>query len=130
MDVLKGPTLRNVRNVPQIGKVAINSRLNPFGIYIQEMLKAIETQWAELISNSFRYLQRDHFSKSITYTFTLSNNGKISDLREITEAQAISLSSELCRQAIASRAPFGEWDLEMIEEFGQSDEISITFNYY
>lgn len=130
IDVLNGPTLRNSRAVPKIGKIAIDCRLNPYGVYMQEMLKSIENQWVELISDSYRYIQRDNFSKKITYSFTLLKSGKIERLKEITKSQQTSLSSELCRQAIASRAPFGKWDDSMIQEFGHHDQISITFNYY
>jgi len=39
------------------------------------------------------------------------------------------LAAELCRQAIASRVPFGEWSEKMIQDFGQSDQITINFRY-
>ncbi|MEK9772522.1 MAG: hypothetical protein VW576_03050 [Opitutae bacterium] len=130
LDTINGPILRNSRNAAKVGKVAIDCRLNPYGVYMQEMLKSIESQWAELIENSFRYIQRDMLSGKITYTFTLLKSGKIEKLKEISQAQQTSLSSELCRQAIASRAPFGKWDDTMVKEFGHYDQISITFNYY
>lgn len=127
--VLNGPVLQNKASAPRIGQVAIECRLHPFGIYIQEMLKSIESQWEELIKNSFRFLQLDRLPSTITYSFTLLSSGQIKELEIRGNADGYSLSQELCRQAIASRAPFGQWDEKMIKELGQSDEIVITFNY-
>ena len=130
LDLLNGPILKNTRSAFRVGKIAINSRLNPYGIYMEEMLKAIENQWGDLIRSSIRYMQKDNLSKKITYTFTLLKSGKIQNLTERNALTPTSLASELCRQAIASRAPFGEWDDAMIDEVGQSDQITITFNYF
>ena len=127
--VLNGPVLQNRASAPRIGKVAIECRLHPYGIYMQEMLKSIESQWTELIKNSFRYLQLDRLPSSTTYRFTLLSSGQIKELEIRGNTDGYSLSQELCRQAIASRAPFGQWDETMIKELGQSDEIVITFNY-
>ncbi len=127
--ILNGPILRNTSGSPRIGKLAIESRLSPYGIYLQEMLKSIETQWGELIKNSIRYLQVDKFPNSVTFKFILMRNGQIENLEIVDKGENHSLPTELCRQSIASRAPFGEWDIKMVEEFGESDEISITFNY-
>ena len=128
-EALNGPILKNSVSTARIGNIAIDCRLNPYGIYMQEMLKSIEIQWGELIKASYRYMQRDNFSKKITYTFDLLNSGKIENLRELNNTDQPSLAAEICRQAIASRAPFGKWDKDMVKEFGQSDQISITFNY-
>ena len=127
--ILNGPLLQNRTSAPRIGKVAIECRLHPYGIYMQEMLKSIESQWAELIKNSFRYLQLDRLPSKTTYRFTLMSSGQIKELKIRGNTDGYSLSKELCRQAIASRAPFGQWDEKMIKDLGQSDEIVITFNY-
>ena len=127
--ILNGPLLQNRKSAPRIGKVAIECRLHPYGIYMQEMLKSIESQWAELIKNSFRYLQLDRIPSTTTYRFTLMSSGQIKGLKIRGNSGGYSLSHELCRQAIASRAPFGKWDETMIKDLGQSDEIVITFNY-
>ena len=104
LDLLNGPILKNTRSAFRVGKIAINSRLNPYGIYMEEMLKAIENQWGDLIRSSIRYMQKDNLSKKITYTFTLLKSGKIQNLTERNALTPTSLASELCRQAIASRA--------------------------
>ena len=129
LEVLNGPLLQKALGTPRIGKVAIECRLNPYGVYMQSMLKAIERQWGELILNSYRYTQREQYMDKATFRFTLLRSGRIKNLNQVGHGRNELLSAELCRQAIASRAPFGEWTQKMIEEFGESDEVSITFNY-
>ena len=128
-DVLSGPLLKSKSQAPRIGKVAIECRLNPYGVYMQQMLRSIENQWGELIRSSFRYMKQDQILPSVTYTFTLIKDGTIQGLSKTSTGDTGSLSSELCRQAIASRVPFGNWEDEMIAEFGNSDQITITFSY-
>ena len=62
-DLLNGPILKNTKTRTRLGKIAIDTRLNPYGIYMQEMLKAIETQWGELFRSSIRYIQKDSLNK-------------------------------------------------------------------
>jgi hypothetical protein len=129
-DVLSGPLLKSKSQAPRIGKVAIECRLNPYGVYMQQMLRSIENQWGELIRSSFRFMKQDQILPSVTYTFTLIKDGTIQGLSKTSKGDTNSLSSELCRQAIASRVPFGRWEDEMIAEFGNSDQITITFSYH
>ena len=129
-DVLSGPLLKSKSQAPRIGKVAIECRLNPYGVYMQQMLRSIENQWGELIRSSFRFMKQDQISPGVTYTFTLIKDGTIQGLSKTSKGDINSLSSELCRQAIASRVPFGRWENEMIAEFGNSDQITITFSYH
>jgi hypothetical protein len=128
--VLSGPLLKSKSQAPRIGKVAIECRLNPYGVYMQQMLRSIENQWGELIRSSFRFMKQDQILPSVTYTFTLIKDGTIQGLSKTSKGDTNSLSSELCRQAIASRVPFGRWEDEMIAEFGNSDQITITFSYH
>ena len=44
-DVLSGPLLKSKSQAPRIGKIAIECRLNPYGVYMQQMLRSIENQW-------------------------------------------------------------------------------------
>jgi len=126
--VTNGPLLSNKKPAPRVGKVGIECKLNPFGVYVQKMLSAIEQQWYQLIIGSRSYIQYDQFPRKIIFKFSLLSSGKIDALTQIEENTS-NLGVELCRQAIASRSPFGEWDEEMINSFGHSDEVTITFEY-
>lgn len=127
-DLIHGPLMKSLTSAPRMGKIAIECRLHPYGVYIQEMLQSIEEQWNQLAMGSIRYLQRDRLPGQITLRFKLEATGNISNLSRIDD-EGYSLAAELCRQAIASRVPFGEWTQKMIQDFGQSDEITLNFQY-
>tara|TARA_B110000003_G_scaffold259223_2_gene279012 strand:- start:1722 stop:2780 length:1059 start_codon:yes stop_codon:yes gene_type:complete len=127
-DLIHGPIMKSVTSAPRLGQIAIECRLHPYGAYIQEMLQSIEEQWNQLAKGSMQFLQHDRLPGRITLRFKLLANGQISNLSRM-DNEGYSLAAELCRQAIASRVPFGEWTEKMVNDFGQSDEITISFKY-
>jgi hypothetical protein len=127
-DLIHGPIMKSVTSAPRLGQIAIECRLHPYGVYIQEMLQSIEEQWNQLAKGSMQFLQHDRLPGRITLRFKLLANGQISNLSRM-DNEGYSLAAELCRQAIASRVPFGEWTEKMVNDFGQSDEITISFKY-
>lgn len=126
--ITSGPLLSNSQRAPRVGKVGIECKLNPFGVYVQKMLSAIEQQWYQLIIGSRSYIQYDQFPRKVIFRFSLQSNGKIEALQQIDNGP-VNLGVELCRQAIASRSPFGQWDEEMVNSFGHADEVTINFEY-
>jgi hypothetical protein len=127
-DLIRGPLMKSITSAPRIGEIAIECQLHPYGVYIQQMLQSIEEQWNQLTMGSAQYLQRDRLPGKVTLKFKLEANGMISNLTRI-DKEGYSLAAELCRQAVASRVPFGEWTDKMITDFGQSDEITLSFQY-
>jgi hypothetical protein len=127
-ELIHGPLMKSITSAPRVGTVAIECRLHPYGVYIQKMMQSIEEQWNQLAGGSVQYLQRDRLPSKVTWRFTLMADGSIQNLSRI-DNEGESLPSELCRQAIASRVPFGYWSDKMIEDFGKSDEITISFLY-
>lgn len=127
-ELIHGPLMKSITSAPRVGTVAIECRLHPHGVYIQKMMQSIEEQWNQLARGSVQYLQRDRLPDKVTWRFTLQANGLIQNLSRI-DNEGESLPSELCRQAIASRVPFGPWSEKMIKDFGKSDEITISFLY-
>ncbi len=123
-----GRVLSRRNPAPRTGKIAIECKLNPFGVYVQKMLRAIEEQWHQLIHGSRFYIQYDQFPRKVVFKFSLLSNGHIDDLAQANESIK-NLGVELCRQSISSRVPFGDWSEEMINSFGHSDEVTITFEY-
>jgi hypothetical protein len=127
-DLIHGPLMKSTSSAPRTGQIAIECRLHPYGVYIQEMLQSIEEQWNQLARGSIHYLQRDRLPGRISFRFKLEASGQIKDLSRI-DNEGYSLAAELCRQAIASRVPFGEWTEKMINDFGLSDEMTLNFQY-
>lgn len=127
-DLIRGPLMKSITSAPRVGEIAIACQLHPYGVYIQEMLQSIEEQWNQLTIGSTQYLQRDRLPGKVTLKFKLEANGMISNLTRL-DNEGYSLAAELCRQAVASRVPFGVWTDKMITDFGQSDEITLSFQY-
>lgn len=127
-NVINGPVLNSRKSAPRVGTLGVECRLHAYGVYVQQMLQAIEEQWEQLVIGSMPYIQRDQIPNKVSYRFTLTANGRIKQLRQI-DYQDNSLASDLCRQAISSRSPFGEWTDEMVKDFGDFDEITIHFSY-
>jgi len=126
--VINGPILRSATLAPRIGKIAVECRLHPYGVYVQQMLQAIEEQWGQLVRGSIEFIRREKLPNKVSYQFTLTAEGRIDHLARL-DKQENSLASDLCRQSISSRSPFGEWSAEMIHDLGESDVITIHFNY-
>lgn len=127
--LLNGPILKSKNKAARIGELAIDCKLHPYGVYVQQMLQAIEAQWQQLVIGSISYIRKDKIPAKIEYKFVLTSKGKVVDLKKI-DSQEDSLASDLCRQSISSRAPFGAWSEEMINELGTSDVITIKFSYH
>ena len=127
-DLLQGPIMKTTSNAPRIGAVSVECRLHPHGVYMQEMLRSIEDQWHHQVRSSLKFIQRDKLKTKISYRFLLLADGTIKNLKALHQQDGL-LPEELCRQAILSRVPYGDWTEKMIEDFGISDEITIHFNY-
>ncbi len=126
--VINGPVLRSSTLAPRIGTIAVECRLHSYGVYVQQMLQAIEEQWGQLVRGSVEFIRREKLPNKVTYQFTLTAEGRIEHLVRL-DNQENSLASDLCRQSISSRSPFGEWSAEMTHDLGESDVITIHFNY-
>jgi hypothetical protein len=127
--ITSGPILENFSSAPRIGKIAIECRMSAHGVYVKKMLLAVEKQWHLLIQGARSYIQYDQLPRKVVYRFSLSSDGSIQNLSQLYDKKE-NMGSELCRQSIASRSPFGEWNEEMINSFGHSDEVTITFEYH
>ena len=127
--LLNGPILKSKSSVARIGEIAVDCKLHPYGVYVQQMLQAIESQWYQLVKGSLPYIQKDKIPQKIVYSFLLNSKGKVEALTALG-SQEDTLASDLCRQAISSRAPFGKWSEEMIKDLGGTDVITIKFSYH
>ena len=127
-DLVRGPLMATETNAPRLGRVAIDCKLHAYGAYVQEMLQAIEDQWHDLGHGSRGFLNRNKLPPVVQLRFILDNNGRIHELKRL-DRNGVGLGSEICRQAIESRAPYGKWTEEMIRDFGSEDVVTIRFHY-
>jgi len=127
--LLNKPSLKSISNAPRLGKLAIECRLHPLGVYLQKMMQSIQSQWYQLLDTSYPYIRSMPTPQTFVYQFNLKANGTIEELRLTNHPLQDSLAAEICRQAIASRSPFGKWTPEMIQDFGLYDAITIRFEF-
>lgn len=127
--ITSGPLLENFSSAPRVGKIGIECRLSAHGVYVKKMLLAVEKQWHLLMQGARSYIQYDQLPRKVVYRFSLKSDGSIQNLSQLYDTKE-NMGSELCRQSIASRSPFGEWNEEMVNSFGHSDEVTITFEYH
>ena len=55
-----GPPMKSSTTAHRIGTVAIECRLHPYGVYLQEMLKSIEEQWHQLATGFYSFAKSPH----------------------------------------------------------------------
>ena len=127
-ELLRGPIMKTISSAPRIGALAVECRLHPYGVYVQEMLRSIEDQWHHLAQGSLRFLQKDKMKAKNNLPVHIKSGWHNYESFFLGQGDG-ALPAELCRQAIASRVPFGEWTQKMVDDFGQTDEITIHFNY-
>ena len=74
--VINGPVLRSSTLAPRVGTIAVECRLHSYGVYVQQMLQAIEEQWGQLVRGSVEFIRREKLPNKVTYQFTLDCRGK------------------------------------------------------
>ena len=123
--VIPGPLRNTQSSAARTGTLAIDAKWSEFGEYTQRMIAAISLQWHKLAYNA----RLDSVLASTVHVrFILNNQGEIDSI-QIIETSAGKLASLLCKDAIASRAPFGKWTADMANSFGERTDVNIHFNY-
>jgi TonB family protein len=106
--------------------VAADTALSPFGLYTQDLLTAIATQW--------HILGRTHQASlpstraQVRIAFELDPQGQVTGLR-VQSSSGHPLADLICQDAILSRSPFGPWSPEMLAHLGKAQTVQIHFFY-
>tara|TARA_B100001248_G_scaffold262737_1_gene262009 strand:+ start:12055 stop:13125 length:1071 start_codon:yes stop_codon:yes gene_type:complete len=108
-------------------QLAIDARFSVFGAYKQRMFEAIVSQW-RLLTDDARGALNSDTRVYVTLTFKLDKEGNVRDL-VVKESTASSLGTLLCKDAVLSRAPFGPWTEEMLNELGSEYTLDLKFFY-
>ena len=123
--VVPGLLRDNQTSAARTGTLAIDAKWSEFGEYTQRMIAAISLQWHKLAYNARLDTE---LASTVHVRFILNNQGEVESL-QIIETSAGKLASVLCKDAIASRAPFGKWTASMVNTFGARTDVNIRFNY-
>ncbi len=123
--VVPGPLRDTKTSAARTGTLAIDAKWSEFGEYTQRMIAAISLQWHKLAYNARLDTE---LASTVHVRFILNNQGEVESLK-IIETSAGKLASVLCKDAIASRAPFGKWTADMVNTFGARTDVNIRFRY-
>jgi hypothetical protein len=117
-----------VDGTSNLGVIAHNALKTEYGAYLSRIIETVDRQW----SNDIRGKWRAGFSyplagSRVKVKFKLMKSGEVAIVE--VDGTADTLWSRVAVDAIAQRAPYGEWTDDMIAVLGESTEITFTFHY-
>lgn len=121
-----GPLKASRKSASELGVVSVEAAFSEFGDYLQRMIEAISTQWSLLAIQS--QLGVRDWGSHVNVTFKIHRDGSVTDVT-LDANTSSELGSVLCRDAVLSRAPFGEWTQEMVQLLGEEQVIHMGFTY-
>jgi hypothetical protein len=108
-----------------IALAAVDAKWSNFGFYVQRMIETVQIQWDRILLSSTLYPPSGTI---VTIKFRLDSAGKITGIG-IVKNTSSEQGKEACLSAITARSPFGKWSDDMIAVLGDSQEMTLTFNY-
>lgn len=124
--ILPGPLLNSQVYAARMGVIGFDAKFTQFGYYLQRMFDTIQMQWYSLLSDVT--IGQEKRPSSVIVEFTLDKNGSIVQ-SEVLETDAGQLATILCNDAVESRAPFGFWTEQMVDQLGDQTNITLKFIY-
>ena len=124
--VLPGPLLDSQIYAARMGPIGFDAKFSQFGYYLSRMFETIQMQWYSLLTDV--KIGQEHRPAYVIIRYALDSQGKVVH-SEVLETNAGQLATLLCRDAIESRAPFGPWTEQMVEQLGDQTEIVLKFIY-
>ena len=125
--ILPGPLKKTDAGTATIGQFAINSNLSDYGEYLSRLYEVIGTQWNKLARHGA--LTPSEISSQVVIEFVLTREGGVKSLK-VVDTTAGQAGTLICKDAVKSRAPFGNWTRDMVRTLGNEQLIRITFIYY
>ncbi len=120
-----GPLMKSRGAASRMGAVGVDANFSEFGGYVERMLEAIEARWNQL---GDRYGIAGEVGTTVQIVFKINAKGEVTDYL-VKNSSASRTGTLICQDAILSRAPFGEWTLDMIRVLGDEQTVTITFHY-
>ncbi|MGB0371766.1 MAG: hypothetical protein ACPGN3_10555 [Opitutales bacterium] len=108
------------------GTVSPDAEWSAFGDYQSRMLEAIANSWYRTLQGIQRRVGDS--GTSVRIEFELLNDGSVRQMKTIRYSSS-QLLMNICRDAIKSRDPYESWPQDMIDLFGESRTVTITFHY-
>jgi outer membrane biosynthesis protein TonB len=121
-----GLLLRRPVGVNRAGSVAIDARFSNYGDYTQRMMEAIQSSWWSIIERSrFEGVARGH----VLVSFRLHRDGTVTDAK-VLGSEVTRVMTLACKDAVMAPAPYDIWRADMVAMYGESDTVTINFQYY
>jgi hypothetical protein len=108
-----------------IGIAGFDSRWSNYGGYLQRMVDAVQMQFDRLNDES-RIMPPT--GTVVTVHFRMNKKGEITEILD-SNSTGGSQAESLCKTAITTRAPYGEWTDDMVAMLGESQDFTWRFYY-
>ena len=126
INVPSGPVMKNPASASRTGMVAVESKYSEFGDYMQRISEAVSEQWHALASRSD--IGHENTGTYVEIRFEIDDKGYIYEL-EVVHSSAGLLATNICEDAIRSRAPYDEWPKSMKKRIGERMPMRFSFHY-
>jgi len=120
-----GPLKKNLTGVVKNNRMAINSRLTEFGVYLDRVLEMIDRRWRQLSYDTRSISLNGNW---VTIRFMITREGSVTDLKVI-ESGVGRWEEIMSVDSIKDPAPYPRWTPEMIAALGTEEEITIKYIY-
>ena len=121
-----GPRMTQAVRASRVGTVGVDANYSEFGEYNQRLVEAVSSQWNLFARRT--NLADGNIGTKVEIKFVLDHKGYIHDL-EVIRTTATRAGTNICHDAIASRAPYGDWTEKMVAIHGKQLPITFTFFY-
>src|SRR5688572_24207906 len=111
---------------PRIDVSGVDAQWSNFSDYLRRMLDTVETHWDRL-RPEIRPAPKS--GSSVTVKFTITEEGKISQIFSVTTATADTTALRTCVSALTDPAAYGTWTGQMKKQLGAKQEMVFTFIY-
>ena len=106
---------------------AVSSRLSEAGIWWDEFIGTIDGQFQKLAGE---LTTRPPARSRVVVRFMVNTQGEVRILDVEGEASAGRVATLACLDSVRARAPYRPWTQEMINLFGEEEEVVFSFYFW
>ena len=93
---------------------------------MERLIEAVSARWNSLANEA----TVDERRTKAVIKFVLDKNGYVRDMENMPGTTSKFLGIYMARTAVEDGAPYGPWTPEMVEVFGDDEEVTFAFHYY
>lgn len=123
--VAPGPVRNKDSGVSKTGTIAVDAKFSEFGEYMERLIETVSVRWNSLADEA---AAKENKSK-VVLRFILTKDGYISEMETRPGTTSKVIGIYMCRTAVEEGAPYGPWTAEMVEVFGDSEDVTFSFHY-